>query len=105
MSKPEPLLREFKETLLSIRENDVNYDVRLGLVYKAMGLAHQLGYPVGVRVDPVDGPAWPVHCIMLPGIGEISWHCPAFEGKYNGYSVEEKYARIALFANVSWDTQ
>lgn len=79
-----------------IEENDSKYDVREKLVYQALALAKSLGYEAGIRFDPAE-PNWPVVCIMLPGFGEVYWHCPAFPRAYDVYSSKDKYERINKF--------
>jgi hypothetical protein len=92
-------LEDLKETLAEIAANDANYPVREKLVYRALAEAVALGYKAGIRFDTDDKDAakWPVVCIMLPDIGEVSWHCPAYDMKFTGYDTAEKYRRIAQF--------
>ena len=84
-------------TLSEIERNEKNYAVREGLVYGALAQAKQMGYKAGVRVDPADL-EWPIVCIELPGIGEVAWHCPAFDAKYVPYDTAEKYERCRRYA-------
>lgn len=82
----------------AIERNETNYAVREKLVYAALGEAAALGYKVGIRVDVKEEPTWPVVCIMLPGgIGEVSWHCPAYDTPYTGYDTTEKYRRTQAY--------
>ena len=37
-----------------------------------------MGYQPGVRFDP-SSPVWPVWCIDLPLVGEVSWHSPDYK--------------------------
>jgi hypothetical protein len=78
-------------------END--YDKREIIVAFAVALAKLLGYKAGVRFDSSSDEArkWPVFCIDLPEVGEVSWHSPAYEKAYDGYSTEEKYRRCHEF--------
>lgn len=50
-------------------------------VVKAVYLAKKIGYKAGIRFDKngENSYNWPVWCIELPNIGEISWHCPSFK--------------------------
>lgn len=86
------LEQEFHKTLLQIVENDLNYDVRYGLVLKAMYLANVLGHEVGIRIDPYE-PNWPVVYIELPA-GQVSWHMPKHDRPWDGHNTEEKHERI-----------
>lgn len=89
------LLQKFKLILYEIYKNDTNYDRRNKLTYIAIGLATQLGYPVGIRIDPEE-PKWPVVYIELP-TGQISWHVPEHKEKFDGHTTEEKYRRLLKF--------
>lgn len=75
---------------------DKAYAQRYTRVFQAVGIATKLNYTVDIRVDPKD-PAWPILCIMLPGVGEVSWHMPASKRMYDGYDVKEKYVRVNAF--------
>ncbi len=88
-----------KEILEDIEAHESQYAEREILVAMAVGIAKVLGYKAGVRFDTSSDEAqkWPVWCIELPGIGEVSWHSPAYEGIYDGYSTEEKYRRCREF--------
>lgn len=90
---------QLAKLLRAIEANETQYAVRESLVYQALGVAAQLGYTCGVRYDKdnINGTEWPVVCIMLPTVGEISWHCPAYKGVYDGYSTEFKYQRVATY--------
>jgi hypothetical protein len=88
----------FADLLIEIEQNETNYDVREGLVYKALALAKELGFKSGVRFDPTS-PDWPVFCIELPDIGEVAWHCPAFDSPYVEYDTETKYSRCHTYVN------
>lgn len=90
--------QHFCDLLVAIEENDTNYDERETLVAEAFYNAKVLGYKAGVRFDPAE-PAWPTFVIDLPGVGEVSWHCPAFKGAYTGYTTEEKYKRARAFCS------
>jgi len=79
--------------LTSIKANDEKYDVRSGLVYRALVEAHRLGLACGFRIDPNE-PDWPVAYIELPFGGQVSWHMPAFPQAWDGHTTEEKFRRI-----------
>jgi len=85
--------------LRAIEANDMNYDIRTVLVYEALALASQLGYPAGIRYDPTQETpsAWPVVCIDLPAVGEVAWHMAAYDKPYTGYTTEDKYQRVAAY--------
>ena len=93
-------LKEFKELLCKIEENDTNYDIRYGLVLKALYLANELGYESGIRIDPSE-PDWPVVYIELP-TGQVSWHMPCHKYEWDGHSTEEKYERIRSFCEKNY---
>lgn len=92
--------------LTDIERNDTSYGIRETLVMKAMKTAQDAGFTVGVRCDPGEE-HWPVHCIFLPNIGEVSWHCeeradswsrfPSWDTPYSGYTTAEKYRRCRTF--------
>lgn len=101
------MLGEFRAVLSLIEATDSNYALREALVYRAVGLARALGLRAGVRFDKsaTDGPDWPIFCIELPEVGEVSWHCPAYTKPYSGYSVEEKYRRLNAFLSSTKETK
>ena len=82
--------QKLQELLLAI---ETNYDER------EIPEAKRLGYAAGIRFDSDAGTDWPVWCINLPEIGEVSWHSPAYKGKYDGYSVTEKYNRCHQYGS------
>lgn len=88
-------LNQFKILLWEIRQNDTNYAVRNRKVLQALGLAAEIGYPCGVRLDP-EVPEWPVIYIELP-VGQVSWHLPEHNEPFDGHSTDEKYHRILNF--------
>lgn len=83
--------------------HDTNYPQRYGDVLRALALAHDLGYRVGIKIDPKE-PGWPVVYIDLPddGLepagGQVSWHMPEYAGEWDGHTTAEKFARIAAYA-------
>lgn len=89
------LLDKLKITLHNIKENDTNYAYRNKLILIALGLAAEIGYPCGIRIDPEE-PKWPVVFIELP-VGQVSWHLPEHKETYDGHTTEEKYRRISKF--------
>jgi hypothetical protein len=78
---------------------DIDYQFRNAAVYSAVGLALQLGWSAGIRMDE-DSPQWPVAYIVLP-TGQVSWHLPRFPHTYDLHSVVDKYARIAELARLA----
>lgn len=85
---------ELSKTLDEIESNETNYDVRYILVLKAMYLAASVGYVTGIRPDGTsDNTLWWVSFIILPEIGEISWHNPSPISHFDGYDTKEKYSR------------
>ncbi len=81
--------RNFAELLLSIKQHDLDYDVRNRLVIHALGFADLLGYLSGIRIDP-DEPEWPVAYIELPvsanGGGQITYHLSQHPLPWDGHS-------------------
>lgn len=90
---PDPELLRHELTLAI--EHDTDYDVRYGVVLHALALAHDLGLPAGIRIDPVE-PAWPVVYIELP-TGQVSWHMPEHPQAFDGHTTPEKHDRIRAF--------
>ncbi|MEA5366068.1 hypothetical protein VA596_41530 [Amycolatopsis sp., V23-08] len=84
-----------KRLLAEVERHDTNYVIRYPLVVRALGIAAELGYVVGIALDPAE-PAWPVVYIELPA-GQVSWHMPAYGGEYDGHTTPEKYQRIRDF--------
>lgn len=76
-------------------ERQKNYTARNIMVYKALLVALEIGYPSGVRVDLAE-PEWPVLYIQLP-TGQVSWHMPEFPTPWDGHTMEVKYARCRAF--------
>ncbi len=67
-------------------------------------LAMQLGYNVGISIDPHE-PDWPVLTVDLPD-GQVGWHLPKqelvgnwpkYKKPWDGHSNEEKRRRISSF--------
>lgn len=81
--------------LAEIGANDTNYEVRYGLVLRAMAAAAALGYRVGIAVDHAE-PEWPVVYIELP-TGQVSWHMPAHTEAFDGHTTAEKYQRCRAY--------
>ena len=83
--------------------NDAYFD-RNQAVQVMAKLAGQLGYKVGLRVDPAE-PDWPVLMIDLPS-GQVGYHLPreevigdwpAYEKEWDGHSLAEKRNRMERF--------
>lgn len=81
--------------LRAIVAKNTEYELRYGMVLRALPLANDLGYPVGVRIDP-DEPEWPCVYIELP-TGQVSWHMPQHPHPWDGHPDDEKFDRIARF--------
>lgn len=79
------------EVLQAIVEHDTDYPTRNQLIYQALHLAVELGYPAGFRLDPNE-PDWPVAMIQLP-VGQVSWHLPAFPNPWDGHDTPTKLGR------------
>jgi hypothetical protein len=76
--------------LIRIKEVDQLYDKRNKLIFKALGLATELGYNVGVKIGEA------VAYIDLP-TGQISWHLPEYNWHWDGHTTAEKFRRIDQF--------
>lgn len=88
-------LEALADTLHAIFIHDEDYEVRYGLVIKAMHQAVEAGISAGIRFDS-KARSWPVIYIELP-TGQVSWHMPEHPVPYDGHSTAEKYLRIASF--------
>ncbi len=88
--------RNFAELLLSIKEHDLDYDVRNRLVIHALGFADALGYLAGIRIDPAE-PEWPVAFVELPQ-GQCSWHLREHPLPWDLHTTTAKHARIEAYA-------
>jgi hypothetical protein len=74
-----------------------NYTHRNGLIWLALRYAFMCEYPCGVKVDQAE-PDYPVVAyIVLPNLGQVSWHLPAFPEPYDGHSDIDKGARIIAY--------
>ncbi|WP_191304451.1 hypothetical protein [Lentzea cavernae] len=91
--------RELVRVLAQIEEHDQNYDVRYRLVWQAAGLARDVGYDAGIRIDPNE-PEWPVVYIELPD-AQVSWHMPQHPVAWDGHDTEEKYRRVRAFVQAA----
>jgi hypothetical protein len=91
------------ENLLAVEgaDKETLYRDRYKLVTMAMGIAATMDYVTGVRTEDAD---WSVYCIMLPEVGEISWHMPAHKVAFTGYDTKEKCARIERFIDAQCPT-
>ena len=88
--------KKLSKLLLEIVKYDLNYDKRYILILEAISLATKCDYTVGIRVDTSNN--WPIIVIHLP-TGQISWHMPPDEIKYDNHTTEEKFKRIYDFDN------
>ena len=89
--------RLLKHLLDQIREFDLDYDVRYGLVLHAIYVAHEAGFKAGFNIE-IKEPEWAVAYIELP-TGQVSWHLPRHVMKYDGHSTIDKYRRIKEWIN------
>jgi len=85
-------VEDLRETLSKIEEHDLDYEIRYGLVLRAMCLSYAAGFSTGIRMDPLV-PEWPVVYIELP-TGQVSWHMPQHNTTWDGHDTATKYARI-----------
>lgn len=83
--------------LYVIREHDSKgeYAERNEYILHALSAAKDLGFKAGLWLDAKE-PNWPVVYIELP-TGQVSWHIPFDENRWDGHSTEEKYRRIEKF--------
>jgi len=90
------LERKLSDVLVEIITHYTDYDYRFKLVIKALSLSKDLDYSCGFRLDPQE-PEWPVVVIVLPNIGEVSFHMPPSGIKYDGSGQKEQKQRIYTF--------
>jgi hypothetical protein len=75
-SSPELSLEEKLRIILQkINQNYSAFEIRFDLVLQALALARMLKYPCGFRHDETSK-EWPVVTIILPKVGQVSWHMP-----------------------------
>lgn len=91
-------LFQLKGVLQRIVENDTNYSVRDGLLFEAMKLARAAGFQTSIYIDDKEGPNWPCFAIVLPQVGQVSWHMKNEIVQYDGHTTEEKLKRCLQFA-------
>lgn len=72
------------------------YADRNRMVLQALAIAARGGYDAGVAIDPAQ-PDWPVVYIVLPDVGQVSWHIPAWAGEWDGHDGPAKSDRIRSF--------
>jgi hypothetical protein len=65
------------------------------LIYKAVAAAKQLGYRAGIRIDTTI--LWPVFYIVLPDIGQVSWHVKNDDFKWDGHTYDMVYTRCQWY--------
>lgn len=88
---------DLRSVLAQVEQHDEDYSLRYYLVFMALAVACDIGYPVGVRIDP-DSPLWPVVYIELP-TGQVSWHMPQHPVSWDGHDTAEKYRRCRAFVD------
>lgn len=93
--------QRLSQLLTLIEVNYTNYHIRYDLVLQALQVARQLKYACGFRVD-LNEPDWPVIVIVLPNIGEVSWHMPPSGIVYDN-SVNTNSERTNQYAKYSID--
>lgn len=81
-----------RNALRDIVKHDQDYEIRYGLVLRALHYAHELGFKAGIRIDP-NAHEWPVVYIELP-TGQVSWHMPEHDVDWDKHSTNEKFQRI-----------
>jgi len=74
-----------------------DYELRNVFVLHAMSRAAELGFDVGIRIDPSE-PEWPVVYIELP-TGQVSWHLPQHKHEFDGHVTGEKYLRLHRYCD------
>jgi hypothetical protein len=74
------------------------YRRRNRLVVAALAQAAAHGLPAGVGVDPDDVEHPIVVFIELPS-GQVCWHLPAHQQRWDGHSTTQKYARIGQYTH------
>ena len=66
---------QLRNTLRQINLNYSAFEIRFDLVLRALSLARALKYECGFRHDE-QSKEWPVITIVLPRVGQVSWHMP-----------------------------
>jgi len=79
---------------MRLAESLQDYEDRDRLMYKAMYLASNKGYKVGIRIDPEE-PDWPVVSIKLP-TGQVTWHTSQGP-EWDGHDTDLKWKRVDLY--------
>lgn len=79
------------DLLARIEAAEDDYDLRDPVVLVACGAAVEAGLDAGIGFDH-DEPMWPVVYIELP-TGQVSWHLPGHDRKWDGHDTVEKYRR------------
>lgn len=87
---------ELAHVLLAIKDAGPMSPERYGLIYKALALATMCGYEAGIDAT-YDGSDWFEVVINLPA-GQVSFTVPYFVRERDSHTTEEKYRRIAEFA-------
>jgi hypothetical protein len=82
--------------LKEINNNYTNYDIRYTLILEALLEAKKLNYECGFRLDVTEA-NWPVVVIVLPEIGQVSWHMPPSGIIYDNSTPEDCQKRCSLF--------
>lgn len=77
-----------------VGDQDDAYRARNAYVVMAVATAMGIGYPAGFRPD--QDPEWEIAYIDLP-TGQVSWHIPAYAGKWDGHGTAEKYKRVRAY--------
>jgi hypothetical protein len=104
--------RDLADLLLEVEKYDKqdppDYISREGALFAAQATAWIVGFKTGYRCSAIccersdhdsesqwasDAQDWPVLYIDLPS-GQVSWHMPAYRGRWDGHSTEAKYDRI-----------
>lgn len=88
--------RTLARVLAEIAAADTDYEARYPLVFEAMLLALDHGYPSGIGYDPLE-PDYPMVAYIELPTGQLSWHMPPHPLPWDQHSTAEKYARIATY--------
>ncbi len=80
-----------------IEENDTNYDVRNIYIWELFLECKKAGYECSIGDDWECSSKWRVVRIILPDAGQVSWHVPDPDIKYDEHSTEQKYNRCKTY--------
>lgn len=88
--------------IIALAEQVKDYELRNDSVIEAVNVARAVGLRAGFAIDRShdDDPEFDgfrvVAYIELP-TGQVSWHLPEHDRRWDGHTTEQKYARIEAY--------